>query len=68
MRLIAIVLGRIRIVFDWPLDVDDDAATGVDQLLEAAEIDPGVVMDGDAEGGVDGALGQVGSADGSARR
>src|SRR5919109_5643145 len=61
---VAVVVGRVLVVLDGRVDVDDDAADGVDQPLEAAEVDARVILDGDAEVGADGLHGQLGPAHG----
>ena len=38
-----IVVGRVLVVLDRPLDVDDDAADGVHDLLEPVEVDAPVI-------------------------
>ena len=57
--LIAIVGGRVLVVFDRPVRVDDHAAHRVDELLEAAEVHPRVVLYGNPEIGSHRANGQI---------
>jgi hypothetical protein len=61
--LIAVVRSWILVVFDGKVDVDDDAADGIDHLLEAAEVDARVELNRHAEIGADGLNGQIGTAD-----
>src|SRR6266852_4165673 len=51
--LIPVVVGGILVVFDWPIDVDDDPAHGVDGLFKPTEIDARVVLRLDAEVGAE---------------
>src|SRR5260221_10011321 len=56
--LIPVVVGGILVVFDWPIDVDDDSADGVDGLFEPPEIHARVELRRDAEVGAKRLLGQ----------
>src|SRR6267378_5885766 len=51
--LIPVVVGGVLVVFNWPIDVDDDPANRVDGLFKTTEIDTCVVLRLDAEVGAE---------------